>query len=152
MTPTLGTLFPQNRRSGFCERHIAVGAVFRLYVPETIPPKIKRIVIIGINEELDCLGILFINSDISTYISMRPPLRKLQLSLDADNTRNYLDYDSYLDCSYLYERPKRVLKEKCISDTGIYLGQLSDTDVDKAKQLISSAESIVQKLKTRYTL
>lgn len=59
-----------------------------------------------------------------------PPLQKLQLSLDADNTRDYLDHDSCLDCSQLYERHKHILKEKCISDTSIYPGQLSDTDVD----------------------
>ena len=143
MKPFLGDNFPKEYRISFCNQHLKPGAVFRLFVPHTTPKKIKRFVVIGINEAVFSIGLLFINSETN------PNYKNLNLFLTEDK-RAYLDKDSYLDCSWLYEWDLTILKRKFIANPRIYLGQLSEIEMAKATQLIITAKTIKRKLKQRY--
>jgi hypothetical protein len=136
------TLFDQNLKEG---------AVFRLHVPHTSPPKIKIFVVIGIIRSINSLAFLFINSEINPNVIKSQHLQGLQFPMAASG-RAYIESDSYLDCSRLYEWSIESLKGNYISNTGIYLGQLSDVDLAKVKQLATSARTIERRLKRRYEL
>lgn len=107
MSAVLGERFPPEYREDFFNRHFKTGAVFRLFSEDTDPPKIKRFVIIGINQKLNSAAILFINTESLT----NPYLCKLQYFIEKTE-RTYLDRDSFLDCTHLYERDVEFLKEK----------------------------------------
>ncbi len=86
MSPTLGDNFPKAYREEYCERHFKPWAIFRLFSEETTPPKIKRLVIAGINEKTGQVAILFIN----TGSLQNPLLRNEQILLKLEG-RTYLD-------------------------------------------------------------
>ena len=64
MSANLGEFFPPEIRAASRERNLRPGAVFKIHVDSTNPPKIKRIVVLGVNEEHALIGHLFINSNI----------------------------------------------------------------------------------------
>ena len=151
MTPSLGDSFPKEHLETLFDQSLKEGAVFRLHVPHTSPPKTKRFVIIGINKSINSLAFIFINSIINPNVIKSQHLQSLQLPMDASG-RDYIESDSYLDCSRLYEWSILSLKEKCTSNTKAHLGQISDVDLADAKQLTASARTIVRRLKKRYGL
>lgn len=151
MTPTLGDHFPTEYRESLCDRYVKPGAVFRLQFPYTNPPKIKRFVMIGINEKLARVGFLFINSQINPNIITTSHLQNLQFLMEAHD-RPYIDHDSYLDCSRLYEDNFQRLKDNYVLDTKTYLGQLTEADLVRVKQLVISARTIEKRKKKRYGL
>lgn len=147
MSPTLGDNFPKEYREEYCERHFKPWAVFRLFSEETTPPKIKRFVVAGINEETGQVAILFINTD-----PLRNPcLRKEQMLLKLKG-RPYLDHDSYLDCSKIYERSIGKIKEIFLKDTSAYLNMMSEMDISEAKAVIRMSRIISLKTKEKYDL
>jgi len=151
MTPSLGDSFPKEHLETLFDQSLKEGAVFRLHVPHTSPPKIKIFVVIGINKSINSLAFLFINSKINPKVVKSQHLQDLQFPVEASG-RDYIGSDSYLDCSRLYEWSIESLKGNYISNTGIYLDQLSDVDLAKAKQLATSARTIERRLKRRYEL
>ena len=147
MSPTLGDNFPKEYREEYCERYFKPWAVFRLFSEETTPPKIKRFVLAGINEETGQVAILFINTD-----PLRNQcLRKEQMFLESKG-RPYLDHDSYLDCSKIYERSIEKIKEVFKNDTSAYLNMMSEGDIMAAKAVISKSRIIPLKTKEKYEL
>lgn len=103
MTPTLGDAFPEEARNSFACQKLQPRTVCRLFIKDTNPPKVKRIVIIGINKEGKALiGYLFINSKINSTVFHSPELKSLHLQLSSKNAA-YLDHDSFLDCSQIHE-------------------------------------------------
>lgn len=117
----------------------------------TTPPKIKRFVIIGINEELGRVGCLCINSRVNPNIITTSHLQGLQFLMEAHD-RPYIDHDSYLDCSRLYEDNFQRLQDKYVLDTRTYLGQLTEADLVRVKRLVISARTIEKRKKKRYSL
>lgn len=145
MSPTLGDNFPKEYREEYCERHFIPWAVFRLFSEETTPPKIKRFVVAGINEETGQVAILFINTD----HLQNQRLRKEQMFLKSEG-RPYLDHDSYLDCSKIYERSIGKIKEMFQNDTSVYLDTMSERDISEAKAVIRKSRIISLKTKEKY--
>ncbi len=78
-------------------------------------------------------------------------LKQFHLPLKAEG-RNYLDHDSFLDCSNLYEYEYNKLLEKCIEDIQTYLDILNEKDMVKILNLTATAKTISRKLKNRYDL
>jgi len=147
MSPTLGDNFPKEYREEYCERHFKSWAVFRLFSKETTPPKIKRFVVAGINEETGQVAILFIN----TNPLQNPNLKKEQMLLKSKD-RPYLGHDSYLDCSKIYERTISEIKEIFLNDTSAYLDTMSERDISEAKAIIRMSRIISLKTKEKYNL
>lgn len=145
----LGNHFPDEFREQFGERHLKPGAVFKLHIKTTTPPKPKRIVILAINEELALVGYLFINSEMNLNVFHNRYLQSLQLPLTADECE-YLEWDSFLDCSHIYEKNVEELKDIFHANIGAYLGEISEADMRKICQLIESAKTIPPKIKKRY--
>lgn len=149
MTSPLGDKFPLQYRKQFCDRHLKKGAVLRFIIDFTEPPKIKRLVVLGVNERLGRVAVCVINTEINPNVLRTKELRDLQLTLESHG-RFYLDHDSYLDCSKIFERDLQFIRNKIIADMGVYLDQMSDVDIRSAEAKISSARTIPVKLKKRY--
>lgn len=99
---TLGDLFPPAQREAFCERHLVPGSVFRVFVHDTKPPKIKRFVVIGVNRGVATIGCLYFNSQVNLNCLGSPELLALQVEFSALD-REFLNGDSFLDCSTIHE-------------------------------------------------
>ncbi len=147
MTSPLGESFPEEFRKKFCQDHLMPGAVLRIHSPHTTPPKIKRCVVIAIEDESVSIALTYINTKkpSSTY------LQPWQWPLTCEG-REYLDHDSYLDCAHLYEEDLIKIRRMMIADTGVYLGRMSEEDFLEAKKLVASAKTIPSKFKKKYGL
>ena len=68
MTSRLGEKFPLQHRKQFCDRHLKKGAILRFNIDFTDPPKIKRLVVLGINRRLGKVAISVINTEINPNV------------------------------------------------------------------------------------
>ena len=147
MTPRLGDHFPSKVREDFYNRHLVSGGVLRFHTDVTVPPKIKLFVIWGIEESLDRIGLSFINSEIKSI--RNPNLKALQYPLLAKNNC-FLSYDSFLDCSKIYEESLKKVRMLLMKDSKVFLAKISSADLLNAKGIISNALTVEDILKKRY--
>lgn len=146
---SLGDFFPDELREGFGTRNLKVGSVIKLKVKDTNPPKEKRFIVVGITEDKLCLATVFINTEINTIINWSPELRALNIELKKEG-REFLDWDSYVDCSKLSFRDYNELKEILDSKPEAVIGELSDADSFLIKETIKSASTIKGKHKKKF--
>lgn len=147
MTPRLGDQFPSKFREEFWKRKLIRGAVLRAWMEETVPPKFKLFVVWGIEESLNKIGVSFINREITSIKT--PWLQSLQHPLLLNNNP-FLTHDSFLDCSRIYEKDLKKVRDLLMEDTEIFLGDISYEDLSTAEQIIQNATTIETKFKKRY--
>ncbi len=147
MSGSIGSRFPKQYRKDFCNRHLVPGSVFRLFAPETTPPKIKRFILLAFDEKAESAAILFIN----TEILRNPYIKALQYPIKASE-KLFISHDSFIDCSHLYERDLSPLRRVFIDDLGIYLRSLSSQDLKAMSALVQTAKTISTALKRKYGL
>ncbi len=148
---SLGSLFPVSIRNDFSIRQIEPGSVFRIHVDTTTPPKVKRLVVLAISGDNICVGYLFINSQINPNYFSTARLRALHISLLASE-QDYLDHDSYLDCSDIKNMNFNELKDIISQNPQQYIGKLSNTDIETAKNIVKNAPTISKTQKEKYNL
>lgn len=151
MHAKFGDIFPAGLKEDFRKRNIIAGSVFKIYATNTNPPKYKIIVLVAVNDEVALVGYIFVNSDPSWHCVDTDELRNLQLFLSHD-TRNYLDHDSYLDCSDLMSLPLSDLDNAFAADGSILLGSLSADDLEKVIKKVTGAKTISKKQKKLFGL
>jgi hypothetical protein len=66
--------------------------------------------------------------------------------------REYLDYDSFADCSQIYKKEFNDLRNQLIDNPSIHIGQLSQKDIESVLKLIKSARTISIKTKREFNL
>lgn len=148
MSARLGDQFSLDYQEDFFRRHFVPGAVFRILTFQTTPPKFKRFVVIGLEHSSGkIVGSLFIN----TSMVSAPYLHSLQLPLMASDCE-FLEHDSFLDCSRIYEEDASAVKAKYLADTEIYLGALSVQDLKQAIAMVRKAKTISVATKRRFGL
>lgn len=147
----LGDAFPPEWRENLANENLKVGAVIKLKVPDTTPPKIKRLVVVGIDNTKVLLATIFINTEININVLNTPELQNLQYELTKTNCP-YLDYNSFADCSKIRERNYSDILDFIKKNPGSHLGQLLDEDLSKVKALIKSARTIPVRLKKQFNL
>jgi hypothetical protein len=146
---SLGDHFPKEFQHEHTERTLKIGMVLKLFVNDTTPPKEKRFIIVGFSEDKFSLASLYINSEINKNINWSQEQQALQLELTAE-TREFLDWDSYVDCSKLILRETRELQTVYASRPEVFIGQLSDQDFEIIITTLKHASTINGKFKKRY--
>ncbi len=151
MHAKLGDVFPAGLREDFRKRNIVAGSVFKIFATNTDPPKYKIIVLVAVNEEVALVGYLFVNTDPSWHCIDTDELRNLQLFLTHD-TRDYLEHDSYLDCSSLMSHSLSDLDNAFATDGSALLGNLSESDLEIVIEKVTGAKTISNKQKKLFGL
>ncbi len=148
---SLAEQFPEHARKAFAQEHLRAGAVVRRMVPDTRPPKIKRCIIVGISDDLVSVGVVYINSDINFNVLPTKELQELQFPVSTAG-RDYVEHDSFVDCSQLREHGYAALLRETQNEPGIILGQVSPADLTTIYSLVKGAKTISPKLKKKYHL
>lgn len=151
MSASLGDSFPPEVQKEFKARTLKAGAVFRVFLSWTVPPKEKRIVIVGVNEGKALVGHLLLNTNLNLNCHNNDELRNLQIYIPCDCC-DYLDHDSYLDCSELFEYPLDKLQSEFDKDSEVFLGHLSNNDFTKVIDKVTNARTITPKKKKIFGL
>ncbi len=138
----LGEHFSDTEKAKFIERNLRPSHVIKLFCHTTTPPKEKRLVIVSINPEL----LLFvINTEIPKFKEKRSYLKNQQILLEK-NTENFLDHDSWLDCSEVFrEFNIETVKEILLNDVSRVLGKLSNEVVAQIMDVVSESETLEQR-------
>lgn len=119
---SLSDHFPKKFQHEHTERTLKIGMVLKLFVNDTTPPKEKRFIIVGFSEDKFSLASVYINSDINKNINWSQEQQALQLELTSE-TRGFLDWDSYVDCSKLILRETLELQTVYASRPEVCIGQ-----------------------------
>lgn len=105
----------------------------------------KYIVIIGFTPEGIAIGALLINSEIDPS-KRSEELLNCQYPLLVRNYRSILDYDSWLDCSDIFELSKSKITEK----NGKLKGCLISEDKERVMQFLKDTDVFDNATKKRY--
>jgi len=146
---SLGDFFPDSFKEEFARRNLQVGSVLKLHVKETNPPKEKRFIIVGKTLDSLCLATVYINSEINPFVNFSPELQDLHCFFDATG-RDYLDHDSYVDCSAIYIRNHDELHEALKTRPDALIGLLTESDLQTIRSKIVSSPKIKGKDKKRF--
>lgn len=135
------------------EDKIVVGGLFRtiLSVEDGLKfkdgrnQKPKRMIIVGVDKvKKVCYGTVLVNTKISPSASYSPMYFAAQYCLKQENYPEFLDYDSYVDCSILFSIPYDKLKN------GEYFGQLLDVDLIAIFDILETTDIIPTSEKKRF--
>ncbi len=107
----------------------------------------KYFTIIGFTPEGNALGSLLINSNINQNIIITDELRECQYPIKKKDYPAILDYNSYIDCSEIFEIKLDKIKQK-----GLIKGKLTDQDKTLIIDFLKETEVIEPKKKRRYGL
>lgn len=105
----------------------------------------KYIVIIGFTPEGIAVGALLINSEIDPS-KRSQELLDCQYPLQARHYSDILDYDSWLDCSDIFEIPKLKISDK----DGKMKGCLIDEDKERVMEFLKDTDVFDNATKRRY--
>ncbi|MCD9185559.1 MAG: hypothetical protein LUM44_03945 [Pyrinomonadaceae bacterium] len=139
----LGKHFSEDERINFVERNLLPGHVIKLFCHTTRDPKEKRLVIVSLNPEL---LLFFINSEVPNFKQKSTHLRTQQIFLKAKDNAEFLEHDSWLDCSevcreFTVEEIKKIL----LNDISRILGKLNDETISQLMDSVCDSETLEQR-------
>lgn len=107
--------------------------------------RLKYIVIIGFTPEGIAVGALLINSEIAPS-KRSPELLGCQYPLQHRDYTHILDYDSWLDCSDIFEIPKLKIAGKA----GKLKGHLTPDDKERVMTFLQETEAFTNTEKRHF--
>jgi hypothetical protein len=128
---------------------LKIGTVIKAMVYSTTPPKEKRFIIVGFNEDSISLASVLINSNINLRVNYCEELVSQHISLLAEN-RSYLTHDSHVDCSGYHPMDISELNEKIDSNPTIIIGEVDKTDLDLIMYTLVNSDFIKGKYKKKF--
>lgn len=148
---SLADFFPEGMKQDIANFNLEVGNVIKCFTSHTNPPKEKRFVILGVNENGDYVGSVFINTNVNFNIINSQELLDLQYPV-KNQPNDYLDHDSFIDCSELFEFDRQTLYELLIKEPERALGKVSSEDLEILFGLVKSSPIIEPKILKKYKL
>jgi hypothetical protein len=143
----IGNSFPEKDKIDFAKRKLVRGSIIYCYAE--IAKKNKRILIIGITNDKYYAGVLLFNTD--KYFIYNKYLSSLQIHFSADQ-REYLDHDSYLDCSHIHEIENQKLFDTLVNNPKNFLGSMEKQDFDNVCTTVANAKTMSKKFIVKYGL
>lgn len=146
---SLGDSFPDSFKKDHASRNLRVGGVLKLKVLDANPPKEKRFIIVGITADGISLATVYINSEINRKCNYSRELLGLQHFFESAG-RDYLDHDSYVDCSKIIPRDWSEIFQAVVKRPEAIIGQLSENDFSAIRNKIIGARTIKGKDKKKF--
>jgi hypothetical protein len=148
---SLGDLFPKRFREEHATRNLKEGSVLKMFVDDTTPPKEKRFIIVGFSGDRAQLATIYINSEINLQVNYSPELQSLHLFMQADG-RDFLDHNSFVDCSQLTQRDVSAMYETTVERPDAVIGVINDDELLQIRRKLAGAPTIKKWLKMKYGL
>lgn len=148
---SLGDLFPKSFREGHATRNLKEGSVLKMFVDDTTPPKEKRFIVVGFSGDRAQLATIYINSEINLQVNYSPELQRLHLFMQSDG-RDFLDHNSFVDCSQLMQRDVSAIHETIVERPNAVIGVISDDELSQIRRKLAGAPSIKRWIKMKYGL
>ena len=118
--PTLGDHFSEEQKREHIKNNFIPGNVYYLYCTFTTPNKNKYLLLVCINPH----PIFFtINSEINEFKLKSPDLKQCQVGIDAGQ-HNFLDYDSFIDCTRSIQIDFSEVENQLLPDMTRFKGKI----------------------------
>ncbi len=150
MCGSLGDFFPNELKNQFATEQLKVGAVIKAFSKEA--GKVKRMIIVGIDEQNIYLSSVLINSKLSQIHLNNPTLYADILEFKPNENRKYLDHKSFIDCSEIHIEPIHKFKEAISNNPNAYLDCVSNSDLTLIRDTIKNSKNIKAHIKKRFGL
>jgi hypothetical protein len=138
--------FSHEERLEFFRERFRPGVVLKLFCDFTVPPKEKRLIVVSVEPEP---LLLVINSEINEYKQKRPHLRGQQIAISSEEC-DFLDHDSFIDCSKVYDDFSSVeIENVVVNDTTLILGNINSRIVGEIMTVVDDSVTLEQRHKTR---
>lgn len=138
----LGENFSDEQKAAYVERNLKPSSVIKLFCRTTHPPKEKRLVIVSLTPELI---FLVINTDVPRFYQNKPYLKHQQIKLESGK-ENFIDHDSWLDCSKIFQEfDVDDVREILLNDISRILGNLSNDLILNVMDVVVESETLEQK-------
>lgn len=147
----LGDHFPEGIKEEFADRSLSLGTVVSVFVTSTTPPKVKRVIIVGIAQDKSYVGVVLINSIINEYKKKNQLLTYLQHPLKKEDNI-FLEKDSHADCTNLHELDFSGLNKTIASDPKTVLGNVKEKDFERILSYLKGSKLIDKALRKKYRL
>lgn len=134
-------LIPKRLKERAADDSIQMGCVIRCFITQTKPPKEKRFIVLGKDTDNNYIGIVLINSNLNFKVMNNQELWNLQYPIKGKDN-DYLEWDSFVDCSQLIKLEYEYVKNKIIEKPNAVLGNVKKTDLDIIITLIKSSSNI----------
>jgi len=139
---------PKNSVKKLYSHYIKPGAVLKCFFPDV--NKIKRFVIIELSADKKTAAIFLINTR-NPFKGTGNKSEAFQMPLEARG-RDYLDHDSYLSCSSIYEKSVQWLEDQIKKHPKSYMNEMDKEDHGLAKRTIANSGLLSGKQLKRYNL
>lgn len=128
---------------------IKPGTVLRFYDREA--NKEKRVIILGTDNDRILACYVRINSEINLNVFRTLEQRECQYAISA-SCNNFLDHDSFVDCTFLCECSIRDLVEYMKKRGNAILGNVQPNDLDSMTTLVVQSETSIPNQLRRFGL
>lgn len=147
----LGDLFP----SDFKEKHykeIDLGSAVLVEISD-FNINHKKFAVYFANDKIaeGRCGLVIINSSINENVNRNEYLRSQHVTIDVAR-HNFLEYDSYIDCTQIHNKEILEIVECLVKDPKRLLGNVSPDVLLKVHEKLISSKLISKKVKQRYSL
>jgi hypothetical protein len=142
--------FPHHLREEHAKRVLNVGSVLRMHVTFTKPPKIKILILNGIDIETEVAAFVCGNSK-KDFASHASELDRLQCPL-KESIHSFLIRDSFVDCSKLFLFNLPAIREAVLNNTELLRDPISPVELSKLRSIYGSARTISAHIKKRFGL
>lgn len=146
---SLGDSFPDSFKNTMAEQSIKAGSVISLF--DHVAGKIKRHLIIGVDNGRILSATVRINSEINTNVYRTEFLKSFCYEVKADDNE-FLDHDSFIACDNIMEWRVEKLQDLIAKDPQIVLGEFDEADLEVVKIIIATSKTITPKQRKRYDL
>lgn len=111
------------------DRHIRQGLAVRDHVAEITNPKIKRFILVGLDNESMTAKLVMINSEIPGFVKGKPHLECRQMLLSEIDYPDILEHVSYVNCLEVISVDFAKLYNRLCSRQAEILGHLGSDDL-----------------------
>ena len=146
---SLGDLFPKKLKSNFANRSIDIGKSILVKIDDIDVKYPKYIIIVSKSEEEILLAYVIINTEINEKVFPTEYLKSPHVLIDRNN-HQFLDYDSYVNCSEIRVFKTDEIVSFLISNPERALGNVNDDVMKLIHLTITNARTIPRLLKVKF--
>lgn len=134
--------------AGSSPTSVIEGMVLFVHTDLVNPAKNKYLIVASISSDKQHVGLVVVGSNPSPFAVKNPAVRDRQWVLPKDQRNLVALYDSYANCADLKTKPMSEVQAWLVSKPRACKGHLTGRELHLVKDLLRSAPTINQALKT----
>jgi len=136
-----------NFNNDLIDQKIKIGSIISINFDNIDHPKWN--IILDITDDMLLVASVFINSEINFNHINTDELKGLQYEINKENF-NFLDHDSFVDCSKIFVKSYSEFKNVLINNANKKKGDLQENDIENIIELVKKSKNIERKHKKKF--